>query len=79
MIHNYTPEKDGAIIAIRIYLKDGYKPMAILIPAFGGSYQIHWDYVDERKPFLKGINAYTIFFDDRAKNTNFEGFLRKEI
>lgn len=76
MIHNYTPERDGAITAVHIHLKDGYKPMATLLPAFGGRYLIHWDSVIEREPFLKGINAYTIFFDERAKRADFESYWR---
>ena len=78
MIHDYTPERDGAITAIRIYLRNGYQPMAILLPAFGGSYHIHWDSVDEREPFLKGINAYTVFYDERTKMTDFKSFWREK-
>ena len=79
MIHDYTPERDGAITAIRIYLQNGYQPMAILLPAFGGAYTIHWDSLDEREPFLKGINAYTVMFDERAKSCKFENFWRRKV
>ena len=63
----YNPMTHGAIIAVHIYLEDGYKPMAELAFAFGGTETIHWDDVKEREPYLKGINAYTIMCDDRAK------------
>ena len=33
---NYDPTKYGAVVAIRIYLKDGHQPMAELAFAFGG-------------------------------------------
>ena len=51
----YNPMTHGAIIAVHIYLEDGYKPMAELAFAFGGTETIHWDDVEEREPYLKGI------------------------
>ena len=76
MVYDYTPEKDGAIVAIHIYLFNGYQPMAELLPAFGGSYTIRWDCVEDRKIFLKGINAYTIIYDDRALMVDFNSHKR---
>lgn len=62
----YRPEFDGAVTAVHILLKDGYKPVARLTFAFGGMYTFEWDRCDIRDIFNKGINAYTIFYDERA-------------
>lgn len=62
----YMPQHDGAITAVRIWLEDGYKPMAELAMAFGGSVIIEWDRCDLRELFEAGINAYTIFYDTRS-------------
>ena len=58
------------VYAMRIWLKDGYKPMADL--AFGeggrltGEFQtIHFDNVTEREEYV--INSYTIVWDERTK------------
>lgn len=67
MSRNYDSRIHGAVIAIYIYLEDGYKPMAELIFAFGGAEIIHWDDIKEREAYMKGINAYTIMCNDRAK------------
>ena len=67
MNRNYDPMTHGAIIAVHIYLEDGYKPMAELAFAFGGTETIHWDDIKEREAYMEGINTYTIMCDDRAK------------
>lgn len=63
----YNPMIHGVVTAIHIYLEDGYKPMAELAFAFGGTETIHWDDIKEREAYMEGINAYTIMCDDRAK------------
>lgn len=63
----YRPEFDGAVTAVKIYLKDGYKPMAKLAFAFGGIFVFEWDRCDIREIFESGINAYTIFYDERTE------------
>ena len=67
MYKNYNPMTHGIVTAIHIYLEDGYKPMAELAFAFGGTEIIHWNNVAEREIYAKGINAYTIMCDDRAE------------
>lgn len=63
----YDPTIHGIVTAVHIYLEHGYKPMAELAFAFGGTATIHWDNIKEREIYMKGINAYTIMCDDRAK------------
>ena len=62
----YNPAYDGAVTAVRIYLKDGYQPMADLAFAFGGMITIEWDRIDLRDMFIPGINAYTLMYDTRC-------------
>lgn len=62
----YDPMYDGAITSIRIYLKDGYQPMAELAFAFGGTFTFEWDRCDFREMFMSGINAYTLMYDTRC-------------
>lgn len=78
MAHDYTPQKDGAIVAIRIYFEGDRQPTAELLPAFGGSYTIDWCCPDERKPFLPGINGYTFIYDERER-VPFEKFRRPKL
>lgn len=63
----YNPTMHGLVTAIRIFNEDGYKPMAELIFAFGGSRIIRWDIVENREEYAAGINAYTLMYDERAK------------
>ena len=72
----YTPEANGVVTAIRIFNKDGYKPMAELTFAFGGSTIIEWDNVEQREPYLKGINAYTYIFDERVEKVDKSKFFK---
>lgn len=62
----YDPAYDGAVTAVRIYNKDGYKPTADLAFAFGGMITIEWDRCDLREIFMPGINAYTLMYDTRC-------------
>ena len=73
---SYDPEIYGAVVAIHIWLKDGYQPMADLTFAFGGMKTIEWDNIDEREKYQRGINAYTIIYDDRTK-LPFEAHIRE--
>lgn len=72
----YDPEIYGAVVAIHIWLKDGYQPMADLAFAFGGMETIEWDNIDKRAKYQRGINAYTIMYDDRTK-LPFEAHIRE--
>lgn len=62
----YDPAYDGAVVAARIYLQDGYKPMAELAFAFGGTFTFEWDRCDIRDMFMSGITAYTLMYDTRC-------------
>lgn len=61
----YNPMTHGAVTAIRIFNEDGYKPMAELLFAFGGSRIIRWDIAENREEYAAGINAYTLMYDER--------------
>lgn len=57
------------VYGIRIYLKDGYRPMADLAFGDGGRTNgeivtIEWDRPDEREKYY--IDSYTFIWDDRA-------------
>jgi len=57
------------VYGIRIYLKDGYKPMADLAFGDGGRTNgeittIEWDRPDEREKYH--IDCYTFIWDERA-------------
>ena len=73
---DYDPKIYGAVVAIHIWLKDGYQPMADLTFAFGGRKTIEWDNINEREKYQRGINAYTIIYDDRTK-LPFESHIRE--
>ncbi|MCM1224635.1 MAG: hypothetical protein NC548_60330 [Lachnospiraceae bacterium] len=62
----YDPMYDGAVTAVRIYLKDHYKPMADLAFAYGGTFTFEWDRCDIREMFMPGITAYTLMYDTRC-------------
>lgn len=57
------------VVAIRIYPDKNLMPMADLKMIDGSMATIRWAYVDERKPFLPYINAYTYIYDEREKRT----------
>ena len=64
----YDPVEKGAVIAIRIYYaENGFTPMADLALAFGDKVTIEWDVPAEREVYESGINAYTLYYDERPK------------
>lgn len=77
-MENYNPIKNGAIQAIRIFYSNNTlrTPMAELVFAFGGTTIIHWNRVDEREKYIKGINGYTLIYDEREK-APFKDFIKK--
>lgn len=76
---NYNPEKDGTVVAIRIC--GDILPKAILAFSFGGSAEIEWTNVDERRKYESEINGYTLYFDERTKDygRGFEQFIKEKI
>lgn len=57
------------VIAIRIYL-GGYTntvPMADLKMVDGVTETIEWTNIKQRKQFERGINGYTLIYDERPK------------
>lgn len=64
---NYSVEKNGAVVAMRIFLEDSRKPMAELAFAYGGTATIDWTNVAEREKYKEGINGYTLIYDERPK------------
>ena len=66
-------ENKRFVYAIRIFNKDGYKPMAELAFGEGGkptgeTVIIPWDDIAERSKYV--INAYTCVWDERYIPTN---------
>lgn len=78
-MENYNPQIDGAVVAIRIY--EDIFPKATLAFAFGGSVEIEWGKPSERNKYASGINAYTLYFDERAKELGrtFDSFIKEKI
>lgn len=74
-IINYTPEKYGIVEAIKIFYGKACWPYATLAFAYGGTVTIDWADVKEREKYSRGINAYTLFIDERVKN-KFEDYVR---
>ena len=71
----YNQYQDGSVKAIRIYYADnGISPMADLILAFTGKITIQWDNIEQREIYSKGINSYTLYYDDREK-VDFKSFI----
>lgn len=63
-------ENKRFVYAMRIWLKDGYKPMADLAFGEGGRLTgevqtIHFDDITERGKYV--INSYTVVWDERTK------------
>lgn len=64
----YDPTREGIVVAIRIYYAENrFTPMADLAFAFGGKATIEWDVPMEREVYKSGINAYTLYYDERPK------------
>lgn len=78
-MNEYTPQKNGSVVAIKIYNK-GCSPMAVLAFAFGGFVEIRWDVAEERNKYKDGINAYTLYFDARPASLKrtFASFIKKK-
>jgi hypothetical protein len=71
----YNQYQDGSVKAIRIYYADnGISPMADLILAYGGKITIQWDNIEQREIYSKGINGYTLYYDEREK-VDFKSFI----
>lgn len=73
---NYTPDKFGAVVALRVFTVS-CSPYAELAFAFGGTVTIPFDDCNIRKPYLAGINSYTVLFDERTENKTFADFIVK--
>ena len=70
------------VYAVRIWLKDGYKPMADLAFGDGGRptgeiVTIEWDIITEREKYV--INAYTFIWDERetVKTQSFSDYIKQ--
>ena len=74
-ITDYTPEKYGIVEAVKIFYGKACWPYATLAFAYGGTVTIDWANVKEREKYSRGINAYTLFIDERVKN-KFEDYVR---
>ena len=74
-ITDYTPEEYGIVEAVKIFYGKACWPYATLAFAYGGTVTIDWADVKEREKYSRGINAYTLFIDERVKN-KFEDYVR---
>lgn len=74
-IIDYTPEKYGIVVAVKIFYGKACWPYATLAFAYGRTVTIDWTNVKEREKYSKGINAYTLFIYERVKN-KFEDYVR---
>ena len=72
---DYTPEKYGIVEAVKIFYGKACWPYATLAFTYGGTVTINWANVKEREKYSRGINAYTLFIDERVKN-KFEDYVR---
>jgi len=74
----YNPQKDGAVVAVRIFEDGGSLfPKAEMAFAFGGTEIIEWTNSEQRTPFLRGMNGYTFIFDERQKH-NFNHYVKEK-
>lgn len=74
----YSPVKNGAVVAVRLFFGPNHiAPMAELVFAFGGTSTIEWANETQRKEYEPGINAYTVFFDERFPTRTFESFKKE--
>lgn len=55
------------VLAIRIYYGLNNTPMADLYMVDGVVETIQWTDVKQREEFAKGINGYTLIYDERPK------------
>ena len=75
-------ENKRFVYAVRIFNKDGYKPMAELAFGDGGRLTgetlfIHWDDVSEREKYC--INSYTLVWDERTQGKSFDEYIVERI
>ena len=76
-------ENKRFVYAMRIWLKDGYKPMADLAFGDGGRttgeiQRIPYDNITEREKYI--INSYTIIWDERTKSFgSFEDYVLQNM
>lgn len=87
MAYTYTSEdyknmQKRYVYGVRIFLVNGYKPMAELMFGDGGKPNgeteiIEWDVTSERDRFI--INAYTYIWDERptVKDYTFKQYIRE--
>ena len=65
---NYTPERDGVVIAIRLFCEEGKTtPLAEICTAFGKRKVVRWDSREVRAAYGKGITSSTLYFDERPQ------------
>ncbi len=75
----YDPAKHGVVLAMRLFT-DWDKmctPTAELAFAFGGTFVCQWNREDIREIFRKGINCYTLIYDERLNDVPFERHIVK--
>ena len=80
----YQADNRPYVYAVRIFLENGYQPMAELAFGDGGrpngqTKVIRWDSITERERYL--INSYTLIWDEReivARNT-FQQYINNDI
>lgn len=73
----YTPESCGVVLAVKIEGNKEKLPVATLSFAFGGTYKTTWCQSTLDR-FKKGINSYTLFFDERPEKEDcFEDYCIK--
>ena len=75
-ITDYTVEKYGVVVAMKLFLVDYHIPYATLAFAFGGTVTVEWDVVENRKKYESGINSYTLVYDERVGDTSFENHVK---
>lgn len=64
---DYTPERDGVIIAVRLFLEENtLSPLAEVMTVYGKRKIIRWDSVENRALYGKGITSSTVYYDERT-------------
>lgn len=77
-MNTYEIDRMGAVIAIRIFeVNNKIFPQAELYFALTSeTRRICWTNPKEREIYLKGINGYTIFYDERAKTIPLKNLIK---
>ena len=72
------------VYAVRIFLENGYQPMAELAFGDGGrpngqTKVIRWDSITEREEYI--INSYTLIWDEReiVRWNSFQNYIHNDI